>query len=61
MVEGYNGLVGLYEKGGLHPMDLKNYVTGLLEQKIKPVREHFEKNKKAKELYEAVKGYKITR
>jgi tyrosyl-tRNA synthetase len=60
-VEGYAELVKLYEKGGLHPMDLKSYVTELLEVKIKPVREHFEKNKKAKELYEAVKAYKITR
>ncbi len=60
-VEGYRGLVTHYEAGKVHPMDLKAYVTELLEQKIKPVREHFEKNKKAAELYEAVKSYKITR
>lgn len=59
--EGYHALVKLYEKGGLHPMDLKSYVSGLLEEKIKPVRDHFEKNARAKELYESVKSYKITR
>jgi tyrosyl-tRNA synthetase len=60
-VESYSELVKLYENGGLHPMDLKSHVTELLEHKIKPVREHFEKNKRAGELYEAVKGYRITR
>ena len=59
--DSYGELVKLYEKGGLHPMDLKSYVTDLLEEKIMPVREHFEKNSHAKELYETVKGYKITR
>ena len=32
-----------------------------LEKLIKPVREYFEKNKKAKELYNVVRQIKITR
>jgi tyrosyl-tRNA synthetase len=58
---GYDELVEIYEKGALHPMDLKAFVSEKLEEQIKPVREHFEKNAHAKELYETVKQYKITR
>lgn len=60
-VEGYNELMDVYKKGKLHPLDLKAYVAEKLEEQIKPVREHFEKDKHAKELYETVKRYKITR
>ena len=42
-------------------MDLKSDVTNELENLIKPVREYFEKNKKAQELYSVVKDLKITR
>ena len=42
-------------------MDLKNFVAEKLEEQIKPVREHFEKNKSARELYETVKKFAITR
>ncbi|MDE1865235.1 MAG: tyrosine--tRNA ligase [Candidatus Micrarchaeota archaeon] len=59
--ENYWSLVDAYKAGKLHPMDLKSYVAELLEQKIKPVREHFDKNSHARELYESVKGFKITR
>ncbi|MBU2576268.1 MAG: tyrosine--tRNA ligase [Nanoarchaeota archaeon] len=45
----------------LHPMDLKVGVAEELEKLIKPVREHFENDKRAKKLYEAVKKLKITR
>jgi hypothetical protein len=42
-------------------MDLKNTTIFYLNEMIKPVREYFEKNKKAKELYEEIKKYSITR
>ncbi len=58
---GYEELVASYRAGKLHPADLKGYVTERLEAQIRPVREHFEKNARARELYEAVKGYKITK
>ncbi|MBI2044072.1 tyrosine--tRNA ligase [Candidatus Pacearchaeota archaeon] len=45
----------------LHPMDLKETCALELDKLIKPVREHFEKNKEAKKLYESVKAMKITR
>ena len=57
----YEELRNEYIKGNLHPTDLKIAVTNALETLIKPAREHFEKNKKAKELYETVKQFKVTR
>ncbi|MEK6893456.1 MAG: tyrosine--tRNA ligase, partial [Nanoarchaeota archaeon] len=57
----YDELVKLYEEGKLHPADLKNAVVFYLNEMIKPVREYFETNKKAKELYEEVKKFSVTR
>ncbi|MEI7719289.1 MAG: tyrosine--tRNA ligase [archaeon] len=57
----YEELVKVYESGSLHPMDLKNTVSKYMNEMIKPVREYFETNKKAKALYEEVKKYSITR
>ncbi len=50
-----------YSEGKLHPLDLKMAVANYLERLIKPIREHFEKNKKARELYEFIKSVEITR
>ena len=60
-VTGYDELYKIYSAGELHPMDLKNAVTMYINNFLDPVREHFEKNKKAKELHELVKQYAITR
>lgn len=57
----YESLVKVYEKGDLHPMDLKNATIFYLNEMIKPIRDYFENNKKAKALYEEVKKYAITR
>ncbi|MEK6860936.1 MAG: tyrosine--tRNA ligase [Nanoarchaeota archaeon] len=57
----YQELWDDYIKGKLHPADLKNGVADALEKLIKPAREYFEKNKQAKELYEKVKRFTITR
>lgn len=60
-IDGYNELVKIYEGGKLHPADLKSFVIERLENAIKPVREHFERDKHAKQLYEKVRSYMITR
>jgi len=60
-IEGYDELVSIYSSSKLHPMDLKNATIKYVNEILEPVREHFEKNKKAKELYETVKQYAITR
>lgn len=57
----YENLEKIYAEGKLHPLDLKKAVAKYLDEMIKPVREYFEKNKKAKALYEEVKKYSITR
>lgn len=45
----------------IHPLDLKLSCADELNKLIKPVREYFEKNKKAKDLYLFVKSLKITK
>ncbi len=57
----YDEIVKVYTEGKLHPLDLKKTVAKYLDEMIKPVREYFETNKKAKALYEEVKKYAITR
>jgi tyrosyl-tRNA synthetase len=60
-IDSYEMLVDVYTRGDLHPMDLKNAVSHYLNELIKPVREHFEKNKHAHELLQQVKSFDVTR
>jgi tyrosyl-tRNA synthetase len=60
-VKNYEELERLFKKGEIHPLDLKNSVAEVLDKLIKPVRKHFKKNKKAKELFETVKKAEVTR
>ncbi len=57
----YAELEEVYHRGDLHPLDLKLAVAYYIDKLIAPVREHFEKDKKAKELYEFVRGLEVTR
>jgi tyrosyl-tRNA synthetase len=50
-----------FKEGKVHPLDLKNMVIFYMNEMIAPVREYFEKNERAKGLYEEVKQYSITR
>jgi tyrosyl-tRNA synthetase len=60
-IHGYDELVSIYTSGQLHPMDLKTAVTFYINELLKPVREHFEKNATAKKLFEQVQGFAVTR
>ena len=60
-VNGYQELRELYLAKKIHPMDLKATTSRYINAMLKPVREHFERNAKAKELYETVKSYKVVR
>jgi tyrosyl-tRNA synthetase len=60
-VQTYEELEKSYRDGELHPADLKKETTDALGEILEPVRKYFEKNKKAKELYETVKNAVITR
>ncbi len=57
----YSDVEKAYVSGEIHPLDLKEAAAEKLCEILKPVREHFEKNKRARELYETVKGFEITR
>lgn len=57
----YEELEKDYVEGKLHPADLKNAVAEALNDIIKPIREHFEKDPHARKLYEFVKKQEITR
>ncbi|PIU21658.1 MAG: tyrosine--tRNA ligase [Candidatus Diapherotrites archaeon CG08_land_8_20_14_0_20_34_12] len=57
----YAELETAFASGNLHPLDLKNGVSFYLNELIKPIRGHFEKDAKAKKLYEAVRDAKKTR
>ncbi len=57
----YTDLEKSYKEKKLHPLDLKMSCAVELDKLIKPVRAYFEKNKKARELYNTVRKYIITR
>lgn len=51
----------LYSEGKLSPVDLKAAVAEHLDKLIAPVREHFEKDDKARQLKEQVESFQVTR
>ena len=57
----YKELADAFRRGQLHPLDLKNSMASYVNEFVTPIREHFEKNKTAKELYHFVKKQEITR
>ena len=57
----YNDLEDSFKKKEIHPLDLKKATAKYINEFLEPVREHFVKNKKAKKLFEKVKGFEVTR
>ena len=57
----YQELCDVFTSGQLHPMDLKVSVAQKIDDLIRPVREHFEKDPKARELLARVQGFETTR
>ncbi len=57
----YAELEKSFSEKQLHPMDLKKAVAARIDELIKPVRDHFENDANARELFEKVKSYEITR
>jgi tyrosyl-tRNA synthetase len=57
----YEELENEFTSKKLHPLDLKNSVTNYIDKSVEPVRKHFDKNKKAKELYKQVQKCQVTR
>jgi tyrosyl-tRNA synthetase len=57
----YRELEELFAKGLLHPADLKPAVAHHLNRLVEPVREHFDKNEKARKRLETIRGFSVTR
>lgn len=57
----YAELEAAFASKELHPMDLKNTVSKLLDELLQPVRSHFENDDKAKQLLQKVQSFRITR
>jgi len=50
-------LENAFKKKEIHPLDLKKASAKYINEFLEPVREHFEKNKKAKELLKKVESF----
>ncbi len=57
----YDELEKAFAGNQLHPMDLKEATGKCINDILLPIRKHFEENKEAKELYQEVKSYEVTR
>jgi len=57
----YKDMMNDYIQNKLHPMDLKNSTATNLNKIIEPVRKHFEKDSKARELYRVLSETEVTR
>lgn len=57
----YEEVEKAYTRGELHPVDLKAAVSKYINQLLIPVRQHFERNTKAKKLKVLVDSYQVTR
>lgn len=60
-INSYEKLKNLYIKGEIHPIDLKNTIAKYINELLIPFREHFKKNKKARELLEKVQSFEVSR
>ncbi|KAJ4962178.1 hypothetical protein NE237_022117 [Protea cynaroides] len=50
-----------YEKGELHPADLKPALSKALNKILQPVRDHFANNATARDLLKKVRSYRVSR
>ncbi|MBN2101563.1 MAG: tyrosine--tRNA ligase [Candidatus Aenigmarchaeota archaeon] len=57
----YDELSAAFAKGDIHPLDLKNATAFYVNELVKPVRDHFEKDNKAKKMFEEIKQMEVTR
>jgi tyrosyl-tRNA synthetase len=60
-IQSYRELEDSYIKGDIHPLDLKKAVARVIDELVAPIREHFERNQRGRELYSLVKRSEVTR
>ena len=61
ILNSYANLEKLYGNKEIHPLDLKNAAIKLLDELLKPVRDHFIRDDRDRMLLEKVKSYQVTR
>ncbi len=54
----YDELAEAFGNKKVHPMDLKSATADYINQMVEPVRQHFEKNAKAKKLLETIESWR---
>lgn len=52
IVKSYSELEGIYSRKEIHPLDLKENVSGILTEILKPVRDHFNTHSELQEMIE---------
>ena len=57
----YEELATAFRNGELHPLDIKKAVAAGINKLLNPVRIHFTKDAKAKQLLEQVQSFQVTR
>ncbi len=57
----YQEMEKAFSSGTLKSPDLKSGIAGAINELLEPTREHFEKDKRAKQLLEKVKSFAVTR
>ena len=57
----YDELEKDFKNKEIHPLDLKKAVAKYINELLDPIRQHFKKNKKAKELLKQVESFHVTR
>lgn len=57
----YQDLEKKFKNKEIHPLDLKTATAKYINSFLEPVRQHFAKNKKAKQLLEKVNSYQVTK
>jgi len=61
LVGSYAELEKMFSEGKLHPADLKQATAEYINKLLAPIRQYFEKNKRAAELLEQIKRFEVTR
>lgn len=59
LIKSYDELEKIYLEGKIHPLDLKLTISRYINEMLKPTREYFEKNKKAKLLKDQVESFYV--
>jgi tyrosyl-tRNA synthetase len=60
-IDSYEELCELYNKGNIHPMDLKNTCSKYINELVSPIRDKLLNDKKIKKMRDEIKTFEVTR